>query len=221
MRRLLITICSTLAALTACSDTYDYNLADTAGADEGASDTASFYNDEDSASEALSAPYWFVLSGELVVLEGALTEASLNVIIYPEDTESPPICVLSLPDMSVSPEEATPDASIFAWSIALATLSEGECESEVTLPDTILLGLGQLHPDLMPALIAAGLDSSLLYGVYAALGDQDGCAEDSGDACVFGYAMDLNDSKGELPVTEKPPMPDSTYLFEGVYGFRL
>ena len=191
------------------------------------SDTATAADDTAGESDTMSAdsgalpPAWYTVAATANLSGGLLTALTVTTTLLPEEPADGPICEsLRAPISAV--DVPSPDPAIYHWWLVELPADDGACEGDEELPTTILLGLGELHPD-----ISAGLKdddaqaaAGSLYGAYIATAGvkEDGQAE---TIYIYGYAGTSADLSGEtIPVTA-PPAPDGDYTLSPVYVLKL
>lgn len=212
-------VASALAVLAACSPAKGNFDADSALAPE----TDSLIGEDDTASAdtADEAPAWMALDGQLTLIEGVPSALSLVVGLFGDPPEEPS-CTVSRTAESGGVLENTPDTTVYYWWRFSLVTPDDESGCGGIVPDSLLLGLGALHPEILPALPEHGVDgvADSLYGVYANPYD-DGTAAQESVGYAFGFAGTAPDRAGAEPAVTAPPMPDGEYSLTGFYLFDL
>lgn len=209
-----------LAGLIACADKgAEDAAADTGG---GADDTgwAGDSDDADTAEEEIAEATWFLLRGEVELLAGEPAALRLWVSGLPDDGEA--ICSEELSIEASLTLAEVPDPVVYHWWELQVGALEGDCVDHLTLPGTLRLGLGALHPQLVPGLERHELREveDSMYGSYASFEAPwgDGLA---GTTYAFGFAGTAQDMAGDAPAVGVAPMPDGSYEITGWYPFKL
>ena len=191
------------------------------------SDTATAADDTAGESDTMSAdsgalpPAWYTVAATANLSGGLLTALTVTYTLVPETPADGPICEsLRAPISAV--DVPSPDPAIYHWWLVELPQDDGACEGAEELPTTLLLGLGELHPDITRGLKDEAAQAAVgsLYGAYVAtVGVQeDGQAE---TIYIYGYAGTSTDLAGEtIPVTA-PPAPDGDYTLTPVYVLKL
>ena len=225
-----------LAALCGCSE-YDMasGKADTADGGATIADTAYDGAEDDTAdaaddTAAPNPPELYGIGGTLDVVDGVITGGIVTVTFEDETRDLALTCAEDRAIVAVEQQKATPDPAVFSWVRLDFEAPKAPCDGSsdvLASKEGLYLGLGELHPDLLPALAGAGFDTdkapTQLYGVYAAVPGEATCAGDSqgASACVFGYGGTQANLDGLEDAAKKAPLPDGTYLLRHVYLFDL
>ncbi|GEM_PF-5396879 len=216
----------------------DYALnkgaADTGGGGGGTSDTATAGADEadsgGSDTASVDSPELYGIGGTLEVTKGALVGGVVRLTLEDETRDAGLRCVEERSIATITALDTPPDPAVFLWVQVTLEAAKVPCtgsESVLNGEEGVYLGLGSMHPDLLPALAAAGYDTELaaeqLYGVYAAIPGDASCAGSSqgADACVFGYGGTESNLSGEADAATKAPLPDGSYSLTHVYLFDI
>lgn len=153
-------------------------------------------------------PAWYVVRADLSIVGGVASAegASVAIDVIDEDLERLNCVVDLAPDLVTAAE---PDADRVWWTVPVRSLM-APC---ATLPDTIELGVGSLHPDVRARLGTVGHDdiADSLYGAWLRV--------DEGDITVFGYAGTVTDLMGDDAATLPPP--DGLYRLAPLYVVAL
>ena len=175
---------------------------------------------EDSAYEAT--PEAWTLSGELVVENGLLSAEGSTVTAEVVDALGAVICHEDARVTSSARVVELPDDDVEAWwSILLESGGADSCEAagiSGPLPESLSLGLGPLHPEVVAVLDSeageAPPDPVDAKSVFASL--------DGGDVWVFGVATMKPEPGVGAPSgdTERFGVSDGLWRFRAVYPFR-
>lgn len=144
------------------------------------------------------------LAGGVPVADGATIRVD-----FVEAGDDAVACTVEIDPTGVA-GAASPDASIWAWWEVVVVPEGSTCSA---LPETIGLGVGELHPDARARLGAAGRDdvADSLFGAYVRVND--------GPLWVYGYAGTEGDLAGD-DVAADPP-PDGVYALLPLYVLPL
>ena len=225
-----------LAVFFGCAD-YDLakGSADTASAPGEDADSGSAGSMDDTAASAddtaaVDPPELYGIGGSLEVSKGLISGGVVTLTFEDETRDIALTCPEDRTIAAVEQQKQTPDGAIFTWVRLDLDAAKDPCVGSTGVLDSkegLYLGLGELHPDLLPALAGAGFDTEAaptqLYGVYAAVPGEDTCAGDSqgASACVFGYGGTQANLDGLDDAATKAPLPDGTYLLQHVYLFDV
>ena len=192
------------------------------GGDTGSGGAAEDTADWDESEE--SQPAWFALHGKVVLDDGLLLSMNLSLDVYAEETSDGKIegCTVEVEGSEWETPEALPDAQIYAWwKFLTLDVSSDACEVRDRLPLVFYLGLGSLHPDLTPELVALEMDNpeQYLYGAFASFAEPG--ADGQQDISVFGVAGTQDNLDQHSEVAQSAPLPSGTYYITAVYLFPL
>lgn len=209
-----------LIALPGCTSldyTGKFDSTDTAAA----SDDTGRDSDTMSADSGSTPPAWYAVGAAASLSGGLLTALTVTYSLLPETPTDGSICESVRAPISAV-DAPSPDPAIYHWWLVELPQDDGACEGAETLPTTLLLGLGELHPDITAGLKddAAQAAAGSLYGAYVAT---DGVQED-GQAetiYIYGYAGTTADLAGETSPVTAPPAPDGDYTLTPVYVLKL
>lgn len=209
-----------IALLPGCTPmdaTGRFDSADTANASGDSSDDS----DTMSADSGASPPTWYTVGATASLSGGLVTAVAVTYTLWPETPADGALC--QSPRAALSAVDApSPDPAIYHWWLVTLAADDGACEGAEGLPTTVLLGLGELHPDIVAGLKddAAQSASGSLYGAYVAT---DGVGEDgqAESIYVYGYAGTAADLAGETTPVTAPPAPDGDYTLTPVYVLKL
>ncbi len=225
-----------LLTLIGCAE---YELAkgsaDTADDAFHSSDTATTGAEDDTAggaddTAAANPPELYGIGGSLDVSKGLISGGVVTITFEDETRDIAFTCPEDRTIAAIEQQKTTPDDAIYTWVRLDLDASKDPCEGSTDVLATkegLYLGLGELHPDLLPALAGSGFDTdkapTQLYGVYAAVPGEATCAGDSqgSSACVFGYGGTQANLDGLEDASTKAPLPDGTYLLHHVYLFDV
>lgn len=183
------------------------------GFDSGFFDTGG-YDTGDGESDSAT-PVWWRLGATLLLEDGDIDdeESTLDLSLSAEDGVL--ICEEELPLVRSTFSSGTPDEVVLAWWRMTTSEPTGACAEWATpLPDTIYLGIGELHPDILASLDLLGLASvsDSLNGAYVSL--------DGGETVyVYGVAGSAAAFSGESPAADELPLFDATWTVLAVYPF--
>lgn len=165
---------------------------------------------------------WLGLDGRLILTAGVASSIELQARLYVDPPGESPVCAVSRVAEAGEVLATTPDDAVFHWWRVVLTTPDGEDSCGERVPAQLLLGLGALDPEIVPALEAHGVDdaASSLYGAFANPYDDGGEAQAS-TGYVFGFAGTASDRAGASPAVTAAPMPDGDYSFTGFYLFDL
>ena len=195
--------------------------------DLGGGDTGAGLDDEDTGDNdesEPSAPAWFAMHGKVVLDEGVLVAMDLSLDLYPGETSEGVIegCTVTVEGLDWENSEPLPDAQIYTWWKFLDMLvTTDACDVSDRLPQNFYLGLGALHPDLAPELVALEMEQpeQFLYSAFASFADPS--ADGQQDIYAFGVAGTQENLDQDSEVAEAGPLPGGTYLISAVYLFPL
>lgn len=144
------------------------------------------------------------LAGGVPVADGASVRLD-----FVEAGDQAVACAVGLDPTGVA-GAASPDPAIWAWWEVDVVPEDPACSA---LPDTLGLGVGELHPDARARLGAAGRDdvAASLYGAYVQVND--------GPLWVYGYAGTDADLAGDDAAADPPP--DGLYALLPLYVLPL
>jgi len=205
-----------LAALAACSSNAVGNTSDTAAS---ADDTGEPHPDSDSGDTASPEPSWFGLDAVLLLENGVFSSVTVSHRIYSEDPAEGVICSSEREVSEITPLD-TPDPLVWHWLELVTEEDDGLCQASEMVPLRFRLGLGDLYPDLVPALAEVEAEPENMYGSYAALDAPSGDGLE-GTAYAFGYAGTVANRTGEAAALEEGPLPDGAYAVTAWYLFAL
>lgn len=216
MRLFLLAVAS--AALVACSPSK--GSADSGSETASAVDSRSSPDDTGAADSGEAELAWIGVGGSAVLSGGVLTDAHFDFALYVDPDVGPACTSTRSANPSAVVVEVSPDPTIYHWWRLSLEISDGEDACAAPLPQSLLFGLGAMHPDIAPALPEHELDgvSDSLYGAYANLDPEHTSAD---TAFVFGFAGTAADRAGASVAVTGPPMPDGDYAFTGYYLFAV
>lgn len=159
-------------------------------------------------------PIWWSL-GSALVLEKGVPSVGSELTITPLTEAGEPLC--ETPDalvVTAVTEEISPYKEILTWWRLTLDAPDTPCGG-VALPvgDSLLLGVGEMHPDISAAIESIDdLNDSLpLNGAYASLDEE--------AVFVFGVAGQERAFAGKGEVAESVPLADGRWRVEPVYWF--
>ena len=164
---------------------------------------------------------WWRLDADIVIAGGDVdpAESTLNASLL--DASGVELCVLEGAQEVVTPSLTLPDELIVAWWTLGGIAWSGDCAEPggtELLPDTLSLGVGSLHPEIVAVLDsmpeATGGAAGALNGAYAQFRDGE-------TIYVFGAVGPAGAWAGEGAVAESAPLVDGTWELRGAYGFPL
>lgn len=208
-----------MAVLVACSPTKGGFDAESGLAPE----TDSLVGEDDTASSdtADEPSAWMALDGQLTLTGGVPGALTLSIGLFGDPPEEAN-CTVSRTAETGEALGSTPDTTVYYWWRFNLVTPDDESGCGVIVPDSLLLGLGALHPEILPALPEHGVDgvADSLYGVYANPYD-DGTPAQESIGYAFGFAGTAQDRAGADVAVTAPPMPDGEYVLTGFYLFDL
>ncbi len=161
--------------------------------------------DPDSGGEPRS-PAWYVVRAELAVENGAPSAQGAQVTLDVVDADLVRTdCIVELAtDGIVAGDAATDDSVPLWWELPVVPATE-TC---ALLPETLVIGLGAMVPDVRAQLGTVDHDdiAESLYAAFLLL---------DGDAAAFGYAGTVTDLLGDDAATNPPP--DGLYQLAPLY----
>lgn len=179
-------------------DTASIGESDTGGADTGTTESIA----------------WWQLAAEVVIAEGTpQPEASQLTLTLLTDALKP-LCAETFTLASLD-DQAVPHGDVYVWWQVVVGKGDGGCHASALPQADLLLGIGAMHPDILPGLKSSGAakDPSALSGAYASL-------DDGESLLVFGAAgLSVAWAEGGEPATEAP-LADGTWRIEPVYTFE-
>lgn len=185
---------------------------------------------------------WFGVGGSFDVVDGAIAGRVLEVSAWTSEELTEPECVEERAvESAVTVESTEPEVLLLAW---VRTAPSGACPTVRGVPADLYLGLGLMHPELVPHVRARGLDEATVYGAYAAFPPAatrgstgtatSATATDSGLSTgtgttepppvpatlyVFGVAGTEANLDGTDPAVDEPPLPDGSYRLDPIFLF--
>ncbi|MDP2312468.1 MAG: hypothetical protein Q8P41_06145 [Pseudomonadota bacterium] len=197
-----------LAVFGGCSADYDLS----GKTDGAASDTAGEADDtglpEDTGLP--TDPAYYVVRADLAVVDNVASAQDAVVSIEVIDADLRRVdCVADVAAEFVTPGVADTDANLVWWEVSVR-VSAAPC---ATLPSTLSLGVGELHPDARARLGTVNHDdiADSLYGAWL--------RADGGDPSVYGYAGTDDDLAGDDEALL--PAPDGLYRLAPLYVVPL
>lgn len=94
------------------------------------------------------------------------------------------------------------------WQLSLGEVEDASCP--YTYPTDLSIGIGAMHPSLLPAISEAGYDASTLNGLYIQEGE-------ASDLWVFGVAGTEEQLEGSQERQSSPALPDGIYYLVGLF----
>jgi hypothetical protein len=220
VRRAVLTVAFLGAGACAFGNEADF-FDDTSGAVD--SDTAPEDSlDDTSGWDGMTPGYW-ALEAEVSIEEGAPVPGDSSVTLRLLDAELASdglICTVTWPTPTFE-ILAAPDAMIFHWwSVAPQEIFGGNCTAAQRrfLPEQVLLGIGELFPDVAAVLDSTGYGevSGSLYGAYVQPSTE-------ADAATWAFGIAATDSgyAGETSPVSAAPVPNGTYRVEPIFLLPL
>lgn len=196
-----------VGALCACAGTGQAPPTDESPPSGDTGDSSGRPVDTDTASPPDDAPAWWALDGVLTLQaqQAVAHDATFAVELRKRDLSV--LCATERGVAGLAPVDPPLDALYGAWQV---TLAEGE-GCEIPVPQQFLLALGPYDPQLDPAAAANGLDGATLFGLYVQPEGQ--------PLYVFGVAGTPEQFAGEAMAA--PPLPDGTYILDGLHLLPL
>ncbi|MFT7518472.1 MAG: hypothetical protein ACI9MC_000603 [Kiritimatiellia bacterium] len=187
--------------------------------------------DSDSDSEqAPAGPHLWRLSAELSIVDGVpiIQDSAVHIEFFDSDGNEWTVdegqssdCDLILTDVSTVDKPPVDPAVKQWWTLALLQNDEAPCPWTLPVPEAssqtelpqIYLGLGDLDPQLLPAMSAADLNVDAdLYGLYmlhpATNGDT---------VFIFGVAGTQGQYDGSEVTVDAPPIPNGDYALRPLF----
>jgi hypothetical protein len=182
---------------------------------EGPPDESDDTNDLDNVE-----PAWWTLDASVLMEDGAPVQGDTSLLISLIDEladTTEPICQASFDEWPLTVLDL-PDPAIFHWWSAELSKAQGDCSAHLlqSVPDSIELGIGSLHPDIAALLEPAGYDevASYLYGAYLRV-------EGSEEIWTYGVAATAAGFAAEQLPVEQAPVPNGTYSLVPIYLLPL
>ena len=210
---------SVLGAILAlgCADLGGLNLG---GDSADLHDSSASPEDSQTDSDGWDAPdpSWWVLEATVLMEEALPVAGDVQLTIsLLDETADPdlPLCSSSFEPQDIA-DQASPDPMIFHWwQLTLGQADpDSDCDAHFQdwLPDTLDLGVGELHPDIAALLEPAGYGSvqDYLYGAYVH-------HPSSKSIWAFGIAATPAGFASEVEPVDAAPVPAGTYLFTPIY----
>ncbi|MBN1335449.1 MAG: hypothetical protein JXB39_05765 [Deltaproteobacteria bacterium] len=182
------------------------------------SDTAPFLDTDSTdtcteTGETDAPPAWIRLSAVVLVEDGipVADESTLHVSMLGTEADGfPEICAEAWTVSSIA-TAALPGEAVLAWWQVVPGAQDGTCKDR-SLPSSLHLGVGTLHPDVAALLPSQGWTSAqdVLYGAYVQL-------PDPGDVWTYGYAWTREGVDSGTPARVAPPLPDGSWQLVPVY----
>jgi len=172
--------------------------------------------------EEYAEPTWWRLDSELLVSAGQLSRTESQLIVSVLDFEGLVLCTEEVRVAETDTIPVRPESELLTWwSITLGdgTRTCAGIFDVATLPDSIEVGVGQMHPELkaVSSLVSdlpdTGVDT--LNGAYARLDS------DADDIWVYGYAGDAAAWLGTAGPATVAPLADGRWTLRGVYSFPI
>lgn len=205
LRSLLLLLAASLAG---CADyALEKGAPQDAEADEGGD--ADDSDHADTGSDEAAPNGWYPDATFGLVSGGPVADGASITVVYGDSASGDVTCVASL-DPSPLVAGDPPDETIWAWWEGPVTTLDTACDGQ---PDTLGLGIGELHPDVRARLGAAGLDdvADSLFGAFVRVNGE--------DLWAFGYAGTDADLGGDDAAANPPP--DGTYTLSALYLLPL
>lgn len=193
-----------------------------AGSDTGTGENFDTFDTGDSGQDGDGpVPTWWTLSATLEIASGAVVSESSTVEVTVLDQEHAAICSVLAASPSVLASDELPDPTLFTWwRLGSMEWSDGCASHDVVVPtpSRFLLGVGEMHPEILAVLGSLGdvSDSAAtsLNSAYASF--------DSGETIyVFGAAGLVVAYDGVGEALTGPPLTDGTWLVRPIYPFPL
>ena len=183
---------------------------DTANQTDPISDTGTQLDDTGLSEEAA----WWRLSARLLLVQGIPQPKDSQLTLTLVSNKLKPICseVFTLSELTA---EKPPDETLYTWWTLTLGKGDGGCIGNALPTDTLQLGVGTMHPDILPGISSDEdiADPSALNGAYASL-------DDGKTLLVFGAAGLVESwSSGGVPA-EASPLTDGIWRIEPVYTFE-
>ena len=213
-KRLTWLVCVVLG-LSGCAG-YELGASGLDTADAGA---AGGESDDGGTGDAIDTTgYWWKLSGLLTVAAGELQPGDGVLRIAVIDDAGAAACELNL-DLVSATSEAPPDPSVLGWWSVTAGGWLGDCGVEALpspVPDSLMLGIGAMHPEIEVMLPSVDALSPLAYGqlnsAYARL-------KDDGPIYAYGVAGEAAAFAGSGAAVVAAPVPDGDYELQAIFAF--
>lgn len=207
-----------LAALGILPSCTEQGLADGSAQDDSASalDSGLPEDSDTGAQDEVEWAAWFSVGGSWTLQDGAPVGLEVVLGAWPEDPKGAPLCT-STRAASALRDVNSPDPSIYHWWLVDLGPDDAACAFADEVPRRLILGLGQLHPEMVPALDRFDLDTAVgsLYGAFAAFPDTSNL--DGSVPYAYGFAGTSSDRAGAGDAVGQAPLPDGTYAVTPVY----
>lgn len=177
--------------------------------------------DTDDSGELLADAAWFALDGEVELIDGSASVATINIRFLADEVGEGTLCTDAFEVLAMQPRDV-PDPLVFHWWDVVIDPSSGACAGAERLPSSLRFGLGELYPQVVAGVDQHGLGDvkDSLYGSYASFDAPVGDGVDQ-TTYAYGYAGTEGDRLGETVAVEAGPMPDGLYLVTAFYLFEL
>ena len=156
--------------LAGCSSAHDASTGDVGSStDTGAFDSAEADGDTGPGGD----PKWWRLGATFTVAsDGAVALESMALALSVEDESELSLCDESVGVQALQAAEKTPDPMVYTWWEVSPDALIGDCSRLDPLESTeLLLGVGELHPEILAGLGSLGLteEADALNGAYVSL----------------------------------------------------
>lgn len=201
-----------LVLLLGCGGGKDAALghADSAEIDE---DTGA-RTDTDTGLDGAGEPSWWTLRADITLKKGLPVADSASLQVALLDGLLATICEAEV-SLKAAADTESPDPAIYAWWRVTPILPTDCDEAGLVLPAELLVGVGELHPDIQARLITSGAaDPATLNGAYASL--------DGGKTLlVYGAAGPDAAWAGEGSPADLAPLDDGRWSLRPVFSFKV
>jgi hypothetical protein len=202
--------------LSACSESgLAFDVADTAAYDDEAMRDTAQDDSEAADSGVIVAPMWWRLSASLVLVQGTPVPEKSALTVELLGSKDEPLCTQQRPLLASEDWGVDYDAVLTAWKLTPEPVELLCGLYEPPLGESIVLGVGEMHPDILAAIgsIPELDEDAPLNAAYMVTIDKP-------DALyVYGVAGMSTAYAGEGEVVSKLPLEDGGWQIEPVYRF--
>lgn len=217
-----IVVLPLLAACSSGAKGLDMAGADTAEQDEASDGGAGGGNwDSGGAEDAEEGAAFWRLDADLQITAGDLAVDGTGLQATLLDDTGVELCTLAGTPAEVTPFLTLPDELLITWWSVSAVSWQGDCAQDPggsMLPDSLALGVGELHPEIVAVLDgmpeADDGAGGALNGAYAQLAE-------GGTLYVFGAVGPSTAWLGEGEAATTAPISDGVWELRGAYSFPL
>lgn len=201
-----------LILLLGCGSSKGDDMADSAASLAGRE--TGITSGTDTGPEGADVPSWWTLRADVALKAGLPVAKASRLQVTLLDGTLAVLCEAEV-SLQAAADTTSPDPAIYAWWIVEPVLPTGCDGAGLDLPAGLLLGVGEMHPDIQARLIMEDtVEPAALNGAYASL--------DGGKTLlVYGAAGPSVAWEGEGAPADKAPLDDGQWSLRPVFSFEV